>query len=133
MKLTKKEDYTFFVISMLARNYQIRLIPLSEIAEKYHISVFFLKQLVRPLVKAKIIKSKEGIGGGYALAKPPADITMYEVFYALNTLPKLTACCSSGKRNKCERASFCRPSTVWGKINKSLINELEKTKISALI
>lgn len=132
MKLTKREDYTFFLMSKLAKFYDKKLVALSEISNEFGISAFFLKQLVRPLIKSGLLISKEGVGGGYSLAKPPKEISMYEVFLAMSTLPTLTSCCLESERIKCQRVPFCKPGKVWGRINKGILKELEKTKLSQL-
>ena len=45
-------------------------IALREVADREHISQKYLEQLVRPLMKAGLLKSVRGKGGGYALARP---------------------------------------------------------------
>lgn len=132
MRLTKREDYTFFLMSKLAQSYGKGLLSLSEVADEYGISAFFLKQLVRPLVRAKLLISKEGIGGGYSLAKRPSEITLFEVFNALSSLPSLTACCQEKNASDCQRIETCKPRFVWNKINKGILQELSRTKLSQL-
>mgnify|MGYP002751116735 CR=1 FL=1 len=47
-------------------------IALREVADREHISQKYLEQLVRPLMKADLLKSVRGKGGGYMMAKDPA-------------------------------------------------------------
>ena len=44
-------------------------IALREVADREHISQKYLEQLVRPLMKAGLLKSVRGKGGGYMMAK----------------------------------------------------------------
>ena len=43
-------------------------IALREVADREHISQKYLEQLVRPLMKAGLLKSVRGKGGGYMMA-----------------------------------------------------------------
>lgn len=46
-------------------------IALREVADREHISQKYLEQLVRPLMKAGLLKSVRGKGGGYMMARIP--------------------------------------------------------------
>jgi len=133
MKFTKKEDLSFFLMSKLALNYKKRLTSLSELAIEFNISEFFLKQLVRPLIKADLLISKEGKGGGYSLSKNPSKITVFDIFSALSTLPNLTQCCTLNTNEKCHLSSSCKPKFIWQKVNNNLLKEIKKIKLSDLI
>ena len=49
-------------------------IALREVADRERISQKYLEQLVRPLMKAGLLKSVRGKGGGYMMAKDPAEV-----------------------------------------------------------
>jgi len=131
MKLSKREDYTFYLATELARSYGVKRLSLTEIADSSGISLFFLKQLIRPLVKHKLVESKEGMNGGYILAKKPENITMYQIFSAINALPLLTSCCEG--KISCERKKSCTPGIVFRDLNELFIEKLKNTKLSDLI
>jgi Rrf2 family protein len=46
--------------------------------------VKFLEQILLSLRHAGLLRSKRGVGGGYALAKPPAEISVLDVIQALD-------------------------------------------------
>lgn len=54
-----------------------------EIADREAIPVRFLEQIFQDLKKAGIIGAKRGPRGGYHLARPPAEISLGDVFRAL--------------------------------------------------
>lgn len=130
MKLSKREDYTFFLASELAKAYNLERLSLTRISHDSGISIFFLKSLIRPLVKRKLVLSKEGINGGYILAKKPERITMYDIFSALNTTPLLTSCCTG--KTDCDRVLSCKPGKIFRQLNTVFINKLKDTKLSDL-
>lgn len=131
MKLSKREDYTFYLASELAKVYGKKRLSLTKIAKDSGISVYFLKQLVRPLLKKRLVESKEGLNGGYILSKKPNEITMEEIFLSINSLPVLTSCCSG--KISCQREKLCKPGKIFRQLNKIFIKKLKKTKLSDLI
>jgi Rrf2 family protein len=56
----------------------------AEIAEREHIPVKFLEQILLSLKNAGLLQSKMGIGGGYYLAKPAAEITLGQIVRILD-------------------------------------------------
>jgi Rrf2 family protein len=59
-------------------------VQIKEIAEREHIPIKFLEQILLTLKNAGLLHSKMGIGGGYYLAKPPADITLGQITRVLD-------------------------------------------------
>jgi Rrf2 family protein len=49
------------------------------IARAEDIPELFLLKLLRPLALAGLVRSRQGPGGGYALARDPEDVTLLEV------------------------------------------------------
>ena len=76
-KLSQKADYGLMLLSSLARSK--KLIPISAIAQKNQISPKFLSQVANELKRAGILTSKEGIAGGYSLAKSAGEIKLLDV------------------------------------------------------
>ena len=51
-------------------------VPLKEIAARQEISEKYLESIIRTLVKAKVVESLRGKGGGYRLTKNPEQYTV---------------------------------------------------------
>lgn len=133
MRISWSEDYAVIFMSKLADNYQKRLIPLSEIAEEFKISLPFLKQLARTLKKNGLIESKEGITGGYKLSRSPENITLWNVLASFNK-NSLTPCCNNdGKHTlSCPKEDFCKTKTTWQKINQEFLLKLNSVTLNQL-
>lgn len=135
MRISWGEDYAVIFMSLLTDNYGKRLVPLSEVSKKYSISLPFLKQLAMLLKKNNLIKSKEGVTGGYQLAKSPKEITLLQVISSLNNPLKLTICCSGGSgqhKENCPKESFCKTKTTWRRINQEIYDKLNAVKLADL-
>jgi Rrf2 family transcriptional repressor of oqxAB len=55
----------------------------TSIADNTNAGVTFMRRVMAPLVKANIVKAREGRDGGYLLAKPAHLIRLSEVYRAL--------------------------------------------------
>lgn len=60
------------------------LIQIKEIAEREHIPAKFLEQILLSLKNAGLLHSKMGVGGGYYLAKPAAEISLGHIVRVLD-------------------------------------------------
>ncbi|MCR5562153.1 MAG: Rrf2 family transcriptional regulator [Desulfovibrio sp.] len=87
------------------------LTELRQIAEKENISCGYLEQMVHALKPLGILRAVRGMGGGYALAKPPAEIPLEPVFECLEGDLAPVACVAGGKN--CQRECLCSTREFW--------------------
>jgi Rrf2 family protein len=78
------------------------------------------------LEKAKLVKAKKGISGGYFLAKKPNKISVGNIVSALEGKKPLVNCLF------CKKSKKCAAKNVWQKIEKSMDKTLESIKLSQL-
>jgi Rrf2 family protein len=52
----------------------------------------YLSKVLQSLVQAGIVRSQRGIGGGMALVKRPADLTILEVVNAVDPIRRIRTC-----------------------------------------
>jgi len=67
-------------------------ISLADIAERQQLSQSYLEQLFGKLRRAGLVGSARGPGGGYRLARPPADIAIADIVAAVDEPTKATRC-----------------------------------------
>jgi len=78
--------------------------PSKAIARHIRSGVSFMRRIMAPLVKVNLVEAREGRDGGYLLAKSPEEITLKEVYLALQMTEPLstaliesTSDCTSGR------------------------------------
>ncbi|NQT90002.1 MAG: Rrf2 family transcriptional regulator [Candidatus Omnitrophica bacterium] len=78
MKLSKKTEYALKALIELAINHGkgIDVTLISDIAERENIPPRYLEQILLRLKNSGILFSKRGVGGGYALNRPPEEISL---------------------------------------------------------
>lgn len=105
----------------LARNYGQGSIFLKDVAKGEDISEKYLSQIIIPLRGAGLVSSSRGVHGGYALARPPAEITLRQIVEPLEG-DCLVDCVNSPVA--CGRVLTCASRDVWsllgGKISETL-------------
>lgn len=85
MKISAKVDYATRVLAELARLHgSAALAQIEHLANVEKVPPNFLAQILGELRNAGLIKSRRGIAGGYALARPPDQISLYDIIVAID-------------------------------------------------
>ena len=88
MRLSKRGEYGLRAMIRLAaptrKGDSPAMMQIKEISECEQISPKFLEQILLTLKNAGLLHSKMGVGGGYYLAKPAAEITLGQIFRILD-------------------------------------------------
>jgi len=79
MKLTVRSEYALLALIHLSRQDPKDFISVENIAKIHGIPPKFLEQILLILKRSKYLRSSRGQRGGYALAKPPDEISLAEV------------------------------------------------------
>lgn len=84
MHFQKHEHYAFLFMGELARQKRVGPLSLTSVSKDHGVSLAFLKKIVRSLRAAGLVRSKEGVGGGYTLARKPQSISLWEIISAMS-------------------------------------------------
>lgn len=133
MKISTKGRYGLRAILDLAMNSEMEAVALSSIAERQHISVSYLEQLVSKLRKAGIVNSIRGAQGGYVLAKPADEISVGDILRALEGDLHPVDCAEVyGGDSVCQGADVCVSKFVWKRISDSISQAVDTLMLSDL-
>ncbi len=81
--ISAKGAYGLYAMMELTRTQRGDSLQIKDIAEARDIPQHYLEQLLVTLRKAGFVKSFRGTNGGYALAKPPTEISVHDILTAL--------------------------------------------------
>jgi len=84
MKLSTKGRYAMVALADIALQGGEGLVSLGDISERQSISLPYLEQLFVKLRRAELVASVRGPGGGYRLARPPAEIRVVDILAAVD-------------------------------------------------
>ena len=131
LKLVKADDYAIRAMIHLACMPEGSMAMRSEIASAQRIPASFMAKILRHLVKAQLLTSARGVNGGFALARPAAEITMLQIVEAIEG-PLHIAACVPDQRG-CEWARDCPASLVWGRVQDAVTEILQETTLESLV
>jgi FeS assembly SUF system regulator len=130
LKLSKKADYGLIALKHLARHYGERTFSAADIAEQYRISAPLLAKVLQKLARHGLLVSRHGSSGGYALARPPAEISALEAISAIDGPLLITSCVTS--RGECDTSHTCTVREPLRRVNDSIVQVLRQVSLSQL-
>ncbi|MEK7789090.1 MAG: Rrf2 family transcriptional regulator [Planctomycetota bacterium] len=130
MYITRETDYGVRCALYLARKAQ-EIAPVNEIAKAMHIPKSFLAKILQRLVKAGIVISGRGIGGGFSLAKKPGNISILDVVKAIQGDSAINICAIDKKM--CRLSNTCSVHPVWVELRSVIEKRLQKENFAKLI
>ncbi len=90
--ISRTAEYAFQALAFLSRN-RDRAVTTREIAEATGLPADYLSKILRSLRKQGILIAQRGIGGGFALARAPEEISILDVLAGLGErLPSTETC-----------------------------------------
>ena len=100
--MSMKCKYALKALVRLATDPKKKLMHTADIARLENIPKKFLEQILLDLKRARLVKSKQGIGGGYYLVKSPKDISVADVYRLFDGPISLVPCVSLYFYEKCD-------------------------------
>src|SRR3989344_5465407 len=125
-RLSQKSDYGLILLSNLKRS-QGQTLSISKIASKNQISTKFLSQIAQELKKAGILASKEGVAGGYSLAKSAKQIKILDVLKILDGELVEGKCFEEG--HECT----CGAGEMWNEMREQMEATIGKKTVADLV
>ena len=83
MSISRSTQYGLIAASYVAQNHKSGLIKAERVSKTYKLPLTYLLKIMQQLVKARILASKRGPGGGYSLARPANKISLLELVEAV--------------------------------------------------
>lgn len=129
MRLTTHTDFALRTLMYLATTGERA--TASQVARLYGISPNHLAKVVNQLARLGFVRSIRGIGGGFELARQPADIRLGEVIVAFEGNMHLLDCVST--ENVCVIESFCKLKGVLAEAERVQLDYLNGVTLADVI
>jgi len=135
MRFSSKSEYGVRVLVSLARTYGQGPVPLSEIARAERMPLPYLEQIMGTLRRAGLVVSRQGVKGGFELARAPSGVRMSEVVLGLegDVGPMLCATGDATGQLLCDMQGSCTSQVLWQRIRRSILDVLESTTLDELV
>jgi len=95
-----------------------------QISANQNISEHFLEKICLDLKKHRILDSRKGPGGGFVIARKPAEISFWEIYQAVDHHGGDFHSCDPGIKGECELQANCQVKDIWKRFNRKLIESM---------
>lgn len=129
MILTRRSDYGLLAVLELAHS--TGLLSAKQIAQEHNLPVAFVKKLLQKLCRAGLVKASVGRQGGYALARPPEEISIRELLEALEGDLAPVSCLVHN--HACDLADGCTTRRIWAHIDRKIQEALGSLSLKDLL
>ncbi len=130
MQVSRTLDYAVRSLTYMSRH-PVGWFSMKEISENQHIPLNYLAKIMRRLVNKGLLRSMVGPDGGYALRKSPGEISLREVYEAVEGEFRMIDCMDKGAI--CALHESCPQISVWDKLQVSMVRILEDTKLGDML
>ncbi|MEX0886598.1 MAG: Rrf2 family transcriptional regulator [Phycisphaeraceae bacterium] len=103
---------------------------LSHICEQTNLPRHFLAKIFQDLVRRGLLVSAKGRGGGFALARPADQITLYEIVEAVDGVGSLSQCVVGMAR--CDDRQPCPQHDAWKPLRSQIRDFLQDTSLERI-
>lgn len=129
LRMSEAASIGLHAVAILASSNNEVLMPTRELAERLNASETHLSKVLQRLVKAGILRARRGPGGGVEIARPLEEISLFDVYQAIDGPVEFSVC----MLRDCE----CKPeSCIFGRLLDSIQGQvteyLSKTKLSEI-
>lgn len=132
MKLSKKGEYALKALIELAINHNkgMNVTLINDIASRTKIPTKYLEQILLNLKNRGILVSKRGVGGGYSLARPPADINIGEIIRISEGPLAPLNCASVTSHVNCNQESTCGLYSIMREVRDAVANIVDNISLN---
>lgn len=109
-------------------------VSISQISQAEGLSPEYTAKLMRELRLGRLVRSVRGAVGGYRLARPASEITVWSALQVLGGefFPQSFCDCHPGQRRSCVRTSDCSIRALWNALQTALRETLEQIALEDL-
>ncbi|WP_258838708.1 Rrf2 family transcriptional regulator [Mechercharimyces sp. CAU 1602] len=83
MRMKSGMEHAMYTLALLAKIPSRTSLSAEALSTRLSVSTSYFKKGMRQLVTADLVRSTPGVGGGFSLARPASQITMLEVYQAV--------------------------------------------------
>jgi len=133
VKVSTRGDYASRALLSLALHDEAAPTSVRDIAERTALPQPYLEQILLALKGAGLVQSKRGVGGGYVLARPPAEITLGEIVAAVDG-PIVAGDFGEPHANgACDHEGQCVLLGVWADVGRAMRTHLDSFTLADMV
>jgi len=119
LQLSKKVEYGLIALRHIAMNAG-QVYTAKEIANEYDIPFELLAKVLQKLARNGVVRSLQGVRGGYSLSKRPNEMTLSHIIHVIENERPMVAECYSDGADSCYLFDNCTIRRPLGKLQRNL-------------
>ncbi len=131
IKLSNMADYAVLIMSHMAQRGDCVRHAAPEIIQATGVPAATTAKLLGALARAGLLVSQRGIAGGFALARPAANISVADIIEAVDGPIALTNCLGD-HNGDCSLESICATRPRWSAINTAVRGALAQVSLAEM-
>jgi len=131
IRISKETDYATMLLGYMAGRPLGEVRTAREFAEWSGLSIPMVSKILRLLTRGDLVDSHRGVGGGYSLKRPAAEIALADVVRAVEGPISIVQCGTAP--GVCEHESMCPSRVNWPRVSRKIESALEEVAITELI
>ncbi len=132
MLYSKAAEYAIRAMVFLAEQAEGELTQLKDVAKKEEIPFHFLAKTMQILSRKGLVRSHRGPKGGFRLARPPAEITLYDIVDPIDHISNYDEICILGI-DVCSDEAACPIHDEWKEIRTRIRLTLEHRTLKQMV
>jgi Rrf2 family protein len=133
MMVTQKKQYALRALFELARRGDQSPVKSIDIAEAQAIPPRFLEVIMAKLKRSGLVISKRGFNGGYVLSRPPGEISVRDLFDALDDNEHPEECSACVGKSTCPFMHNCVFMPLWEAVQTAVDEVYDRTSLQNLV
>jgi Rrf2 family protein len=133
VKVSTRGDYAARALLSMALHGYDRPTSVKEIAERTGLPQPYLEQILLALKGAGLVRSKRGVGGGYVLARPPAEVTLSQIVSAVDGPIVAGDFGEPHKNGACNHEGQCILLSVWADVGEHMRQHLDSFTLADMV
>jgi Rrf2 family protein len=131
MQITRAGEYGVLGLMNLARRPAGQMAMIEDVSRAEKIPKSFLAKIFQELAKGGLVHSNRGAGGGFALARKPAQITVLQIIEAIEGRIVFQRCKLA--KPDCDHAGGCALCGLFEQAQDGVKEVLSRTTLRALV
>jgi Rrf2 family protein len=133
LQLSKKVEYGLIALRHMAMKPMGQVFTAKELATEYGIPYELLAKVLQKLARGGIIRSTQGVKGGYSLAQKPQDLSVSKIIRIIEEERPMVAECYIDGPASCYLFGNCTIRKPLGKIQRNLNVLFDKMTVQEII
>jgi len=133
VRVSTRGDYASRALLSLALHGAETPTSVRDIAVRTGLPQPYLEQILLALKGAGLVRSKRGVGGGYVLARPPAEISLAQIVSAVDGPIAAGDFGEPHENGACDHEGQCVLLAVWADVGETIRTHLQSHSLADMV